>query len=108
MADKEMLALSLQQARDSLESSLQQTLRIYEKETGKPLDLRLDLTKPDTLPEEASDRERNLHGTIRTLVNKFHQHPAVSESGIRVRNVTAMDSDADGTAAVNVSYEYPV
>ena len=108
MADKETLARSLQEAREHLESALETAFRTYEQDNDDPLDLRVDVSAPSTLPDDTSERERTMHGTIRTLVDQFHHHPAVAESGLRVRSVTAMDSDADGTVAVNVSYEYPV
>ena len=94
-------------AADNIAPTLQHALGTYERETGEELDLRLDLTRPPSLPPEAPEAERRLHSTLRMLVDQFHNHPAVAQSGIKVLSLTAMDSDADGRVALNVKYEYP-
>ncbi|MDX1545721.1 MAG: hypothetical protein R3247_01965 [Rhodothermales bacterium] len=100
------LASSLQQARESLQSSIEQAVHAYEQQIDGPLELRLDMTNGAVAPENATAGERELYGAVRSLVEQFLQNPAVQQSGMRVRHVTAIDSDADGTAAVNVKYAY--
>ena len=106
MPDKAALAHALQDARQSLESNIEQAVHAYEAQIDGPLDLRIDLRRSQGPPENASDAERELHGAIRSLVEQFQQTPAVKQARLRVRSVTALDSDADGTAAVNVNYAY--
>ena len=107
MAGKEATALKLQEAREDLERQLQTAIRRYDEKTKDPMAFVLNLEggvgpSDDDVPEA----ERELRGTVRSLVDAFHRKPIVQETGVRVYQVEAMDSDKDGVFALDVKYEY--
>lgn len=99
------LAERLQQARESLHTTIEQAVRAFERDHAGPVELRLDLTNADAAGD-IRESQRPLAETIRTLVHQFQQSPEVLQAGTRVVRVTAIDSDGDGTAAVDVKFAY--
>lgn len=100
-----LLAERLKQARENLQSNIEQAVRAFEDDHHEPIALRLDFRSKSSA-EDVSKSQRPLAETIGALVRQFQQSPEVQEAGTRVVSVTAIDSDADGTAAVNVKYAY--
>ena len=98
-----LLAERLRQARENLQTNIEQAVRAFEDENHEPIALRLDFTSQSPAAE-APDDQRPLAETIDALVRQFQQSPDVQQAGTRVVGVTPIDSDADGTAAVNVKY----
>ena len=57
------------------------------------------------------DGSAGAHGALKQqvkgAVDMFHGGALVQRTGVYISRVTAIDSDGDGEAAVNVKYEYP-
>lgn len=103
MEPSEKQARAIQQHKENLEEQIRTVLREYERQHGGPL--AVELAFADDMPGGAAPEE--LKARVQSVVEAFHDQSAVSESGIRVQKVTAMDSDADGTIAIEVEYDYP-
>ncbi len=109
MQEKETPALQIESARKDLESQIRQVLRDYERNVQGPLEIDLTVenrASPDDA--ETSEQERALRNRIYDLVDAFHQRDIIRQTGVRIYKITAIDSDGDGVAALNVKYEYPV
>lgn len=103
--DNNFRAIKLEQAKQDLESQLEQAIRAFEQRTEGPVAVNMDLDD-DAGENEQIDAELRSH--IRNLVDAFHARDVVQQTGVRAHHITAFDSDADGTVAVNVKYEYPL
>ncbi len=103
LMDRRDIPAALKQAQEHFETRLQQAVDAYEHWTGGPLEIDLSLVEGEDLPIG----DEVLRDKVRSLVDAFHREPIVRETGVRVHKVTAFDSDADGTAAVRVVYDYP-
>lgn len=102
---KESLAIALENAKQEFEADLEQAIRAYEEEHEGAMEL--DVTFDDDA-QESNQGDEELIQTVRRHVDAFHHRRAVQESGMYIYRVTAIDSDADGQAALNVKYEYSV
>lgn len=103
MEPSESPAPAIEEHKKDLERQIDSALRAYEREHAGPLATEIsfaDDAPGGTAPEELKSR-------IWTSVDAFHRHAAVASAGIRVKKVTAMDSDADGTIAIKIEYDYP-
>ncbi len=98
----ENLAFQIEEAKRSLEASIEQAVGRYEPGHGGAFSIDLDLksTRED-------DEHAELRRDIRLLADAFHAHGAVRQAGVRASRVTAIDSDGDGEVAVKVKYDYP-
>jgi glycine/D-amino acid oxidase-like deaminating enzyme len=105
MADEQPAALRLERAKQDFEEKLHDTLRSYERRTDGGVEIDLDLDDPTDGPK-GGDLE--LRTAVRNLAEAFHAQGVVYETGVTATHLTAIDSDADGTIAINVKYEYPV
>ena len=103
--DNNFNAIKLEQAKQDLESQLEQAIRAFEQRTEGPVAVNMDLDD-DAGENEQVDAELRAH--VRNLVDAFHSRDVVQQTGVRAHHITAFDSDADGTVAVNVKYEYPL
>jgi hypothetical protein len=109
MPDKDVPARKLQEAQRNLEAQLSSTIREYDGQLGDSMAFSLNLEENlGPQDDEVSPEERSLRRSVRRLVEAFHTQPIVMETGVRVYQVTAMDSDADGRFALDVKYEYAV
>lgn len=109
MPGKEIVAIQLEQAKNRLESQLSETFREYSRSKMGPIEFRLNLEQRNREEDDdAGDDERALRNRVRKLVDMFHNEEVVTRTGVRVYNLTAIDSNADGEPAVNVKYEYAV
>lgn len=103
--DKETLAFALQSAKETLEAQIEQAVQTHQDGHGKrPLELELDFLSGHEIVDPESAKP--LVGQLHQIVDGFLAHSAVKESGVKVHQVTAIDSDGDGRPAVNVKYEY--
>ena len=102
---KASLALALEKAKQEFEERLEQEIRLYEQQHEGEMEL--DVTF-DADAEDSNQGDPALIQAVRQHVDAFHHRQPVQESGIYIYRVTAIDSDADGQAALNVKYEYPV
>ena len=105
MADEQPAALRLEQAKQDFEKKLRDALRAYEHRTEGDIEVDLDLDDPTDGPKSGDVELRN---AVRNLADAFHAQGVVYETGVTATHMTAIDSDADGTIAVNVKYEYPI
>lgn len=101
-AEKGQEARALQQYREELESNIVRVLREYEMEHDGPVELDLSFFEG----EGGAEVDEKLKSRIQSMVDAFHRKPLVQRSQVKVHKVTAMDSDADGTIAVRVHYDY--
>lgn len=109
MPGKEVVAIQLEQAKNRLESQLRDTFREYGRSKMGPVEFRLNLEeRVKAEDDEAGEDERALRNRVRNLVDTFHGEEVVTRTGVRVYNLTVIDSNADGEPAVNVKYEYAV
>jgi hypothetical protein len=106
MADKEERAIKLGAARESLESRLREVFQSYGSGTFQ-FELNVDERRSRMLEGDDS-LDETLRNQIMSQIESFEQNPDVSESGMRVYKVTAIDSDGDGQVAMKVQYEYGV
>lgn len=102
MPDK-TIAERIEEAKEHLESGIEEVLRRNEESDSVRFDItfdeegRLEFTRETgEIPVEP----------VRELVDEFHGRDEIIQSGVQVRQVTAIDSDADGEVAVNVRYVY--
>lgn len=103
MEASEQQARAIQDHKNSFERQIETMLREFEASHEGPLAVEMTFAEDQpggTAPEGIKSR-------IETAVETFHRLPAIDRSGIRVQKLTAMDSDADGTIAVEVEYDYP-
>ena len=98
------LALRLQEAKENLEAQIRDAVRDYEHRSTGPVEFKFTLNADEAQRNESGDDELRI--LVRNLIEAFHAHEVVRETGVQVRNVTALDSDRDGTVAVNVKYDY--
>lgn len=104
--DKEADALELEQAKDDLEARIKEAVEAQER-PGEPEEVNVSF---DDNPEGggANAGAPELIERIRAFVDGFERQGVVQKTGVQVRRVTALDSDADGQAAVDVEYDYAV
>ena len=102
---KASLAIALEKAKQEFEERLEQEIRRYEQHHEGEMEL--DVTF-DADAQDSNQGDDVLIQTIRQHVDAFHHRQPVQESGVYVYRVTAIDSDADGQAALKVKYEYPL
>ena len=106
MPDKKEAALQLENAKDNLEAQIKKTVEEQEQ-PGEPERVNVRLgDDPETGGSDEGDTA--LISEIRALVDDFERGATVQTAGVTVRRVTALDSDADGEAAVDVEYDYDV
>lgn len=101
-------ARALEEAKQRLEESLVECVNnhLSTHPDALELDLAFDKSGKETA-SEISTRDEGLVTQVKSLVDLFNHHEAVKRSGVQVRHVTAIDSNGDGQAAVNVRYVYP-
>lgn len=102
--DKQRDAFALTHLRERLEKQIEEAVRDFESKEGGPVELDMSLIEG----EGGAESDDSLRKSVEAIVDAFHRNPVVSETGVRVHKVTAIDSDADGQIAVRVSYDYPV
>lgn len=108
MAEKEDIALKLDDARHELHDQIEKAVRRYENR-GEPIEIDLNIAEtPDSGAERAKEEHPELYTDITRLIDDFMQRPEVRESGMTIFKVQAVDSDGDGSVAVNVQFEYAV
>lgn len=96
-------AQTLTQEKEDFERQIETLAREYEGEHPGPVEL--DLTIGQGNGDAAEDNP--LQRRVVALVESFHRRPVVADSGVRVHKITAIDSDGDGSVAVNVTYDHP-
>jgi hypothetical protein len=102
--DKQRDAFALAHLREQLEKQIENAVRAFESEHSGPIELDMSMVEG----EGGAESDDRLRKSVEAIVEAFHRNPVVSETGVRVHKVTAIDSDADGQIAVRVSYDYPV
>ncbi len=100
-------ARAIEEAKERLEASLVDTVSTYLTKNPEPLELDVDFSDTGSDVSAVSTQDEALITQVHSLVDLFHHHDAVQQSGVKVRHVTAIDSNGDGQAAVNVRYVYP-
>ena len=107
MAGKDDIALELDKARRSLEDGIREVVGRHANGSGFELSLNL-IEEPDAGSRELEENDPELYREIMQQVEKFFAEPAVRESNVSIYSVQAIDSDGDGSAAINIQYEYAV
>jgi len=102
--DKPRGAFALAELRERLEKQIKDAVRNYEATQSGPVELDMSLVEG----EGGAESDDTLRKSVEAIVDSFHRNPVVSETGVRVHKVTAIDSDADGQVAVRVAYDYPI
>ncbi len=106
MANKEDIALKLDTARRELHEQIENAVRRYAN-GGESIAIDLGLVEtPDSGSERAQEEHPRLYGEIISLIENFMLRPEVQESGMTIYKVQAVDSDGDGSVAVNIQFEY--
>lgn len=101
-ADKDRDAYALQHLQQQLEQQIETAVREYESEHSGPVELDVSFVEGEgEAPSDDTLRQR-----VETIVEAFHRKPLVSQTGVKVHKITAIDSDADGQIAVRVTYDY--
>ena len=100
-------ARKLEAAKTDLSNSIERLIEEHLSKSGQraALDLSFD-EGVDTVVEDTEHDASVVEGA-KALVASFHDAPEVKQSGVRVKHVTAIDSDGDGDAVVNVRFVYP-
>jgi hypothetical protein len=100
-------ARRLEAAKQDLKNSIEQLIEEHLSRSGQRATLDLSFDEGmDTVVEDTEHDPAVVEGT-KALVASFHEQPEVRQSGVRVKHVTAIDSDGDGDASVNVRFVYP-
>ena len=100
-------AHALERAKRDLEEQIERVVTDFEHTRGdEPLEVSLNFEEEDLPEGEDNEANQALMDRIATLVDDFHNDPAVTGKGVRVIRLTAIDSDADGQVAVRVDYDY--
>ena len=102
---KASLAIALEKAKQEFEERLTQEIRLYEQNHEGEMELSVTF---DADSRDSNQGDKALIQTVRQHVDAFHHRQPVQESGVYIYRVTAIDSDADGQAALKVKYEYPL
>lgn len=106
MADRVTPALRLEEAKRDLEAKLDDAFRAYERRADGDIEVALEVDELNSADgPTAGDDELRIH--LRNLLDAFHAQEIIKQTGVHVSRVTAIDSDADGTIALDVKYEYP-
>lgn len=101
-AESDGNAYALRHLQDQLEQQVQTAVREFESQHSGPVELDVSFVEGEgSVPSDDGLRKR-----VETIVDAFHRKPLVSRTGIKVHKITAIDSDADGTIAVNIMYDY--
>lgn len=100
-------ARAIEEAKNRLEESLAESVNNYLATHPNPIEINVGFDAHGKATDEPSTADEGLLNQIRSLVDLFHQHEAVKQSGICIRHVTAIDSNGDAQAAINVRYVYP-
>lgn len=96
-------ARSIEERKAELERQIETLVREYESAHAGPVELDLSMNEG----EGSGRAPEDLQSQVRGLVETFQQQPVISENGVRVHKVTAIDSDGDGQIALKVSYDHP-
>jgi hypothetical protein len=103
--DKGTSAHALERAKHDLEEQIERVVADSARDHGnEPLEVSLNFEEVDLPEGEENEADSALMDRIAGLVDDFHEAPAVSGTGVRVRRLTAIDSD--GEVAVQVDYDY--
>ncbi len=101
-------ARAIEEAKERLEQSLAECVNNFLATHPDPVEVNVSFDETGhSETDPVSSNDEGLLTQIRSLVELFHTHEAVQRSGVRARHVTAIDSNGDGQAAVNVRYVYP-
>lgn len=104
--DKDQPAHALQRAKSDLEDQIERAVATHEPPTGDSIEVSLNFEEEDLPEGEDNEAGPELMERITGLVDDFHSSPAVTGKGVRIRRLTAIDSDADGEVAVRVHYDH--
>lgn len=105
--DKDASAHAIERTKRDLEEQIERAVSNYEQARGnEPLEVSLNFEEEDLPEGEDNEADADLMEKITQLVDNFHNSPSISGKGVRVRRLTAIDSDADGEVAVRVDYDY--
>ena len=104
--DESQSALALQRAKNDLEDQIERAVAAHEPPTDEPVEVSLNFEEEDLPEGDDNEAGPELMNQITNLVENFHSSPAVTGKGVRVRRLTAIDSDADGEVAVRVDYDH--
>lgn len=100
--DRDANPYALQHLQEQLEQQIETAVREFETHHSGPVELDVSFVEGEgSVPSDDDLRKR-----VQTIVEAFHRKPLVLQSGIKVHKITAIDSDEDGTIAVNVMYDY--
>lgn len=101
-AESDGNAYALRHLQDQLEQQIETAVREFESGHTGPVELDVSFVEG----EGSAPSDDGLRKRIETIVDAFHRKPLVTQTGIKVHKITAIDSDADGEIAVNVMYDY--
>ncbi len=100
--DRDASPHALRHLQEQLEKQIETVVREYETHHSGPVELDVNFVEGEgSVPSDDDLRKR-----VETIVEAFHRKPLVTQSGVKVHKITAIDSDEDGTIAVNVMYDY--
>lgn len=93
---------ALQHLQEQLKKQIETAVREFETAHKGPVELDVSFVEGEgSVPSDDGLRKR-----VEAIVDAFHRKPVVTQSGVKVHKITAIDSDEDGTIAVNVMYDY--
>lgn len=101
-ADKEGKPYALAHLQEQLENQIKTAVREFETHHSGPVELDVSFVAG----EGSVPSDDNLRKRVEAIVDAFHRKPLVSESGVKVHKITAIDSDEDGQIAVRINYDY--
>lgn len=95
-------AYALRHLQEQLEKQIETAVQEFETNHSGPVELDVSFVEG----EGSVPSDDNLRKRVETIVEAFHRKPVVTQAGVRVHKITAIDSDEDGQIAVNVMYDY--
>lgn len=100
-------AHKLEAAKRDLSNSIERLIEEHLSKSGKRATLDLSFDEGVDTVVEDTEHNATVVESAKALVESFHDQPEVRQSGVRVKHVTAIDSDGDGDAVVRVRFVYP-
>lgn len=106
MADKDGIAQQLETARRALYVQVENVVRDHAK-NDEPIRIALSLVDtPDAGSERAQAEHPKLYDELMELIGDFMEQQVVKDAGLSITGVEAVDSDGDGSVAVNIGFQY--
>lgn len=100
------MAQQLETAKRALNVQIENAVRDHSRE-GEPIGINLSLMdNPDSGAQRAAEEHPELYEEVMELVGDFLEQQIVQDAGLSISTLQAVDSDGNGSVAVNIHFQY--